>query len=49
MPALHSLLPVLAASFFLGGCWYSSSVSASEDGTMQMRRIDQANLDITPQ
>ena len=49
MSALHSLLPVLAMSFFLGGCWYSSSVSGSKDGTSQMRRIDQANASTTPQ
>ena len=49
MSALHSALPLLAASFFLGGCWYSSSVSGSKDGTAQMRRIDQANAGTTPQ
>jgi len=49
MSALHSLLPLLAMSFFLGGCWYSSSVSGSKDGTSQMRRIDQANASTTPQ
>lgn len=49
MSALHSALPLLAASFFLGGCWYSSSVSGSKDGTAQMRRIDQANARTTPQ
>ncbi len=31
MSALHSALPLLAASFFLGGCWYSSSVSGNGD------------------
>ena len=49
MSALHSLLPVLAASFFLGGCWYSSSVSGSKDGTALQQRIDQANAGTTPQ
>lgn len=49
MSVLHSALPLLAASFFLGGCWYSSSVSGSKDGTAQMRRIDQANASTTTQ
>ena len=43
-------LPLAAvAALSLPGCWYSSSVSGSRDGTATMREIDAANIATTPQ
>ncbi len=43
--------PLLAActALLLGGCWYSSSVSGSRDGTADLRAIDATNAATTPQ
>lgn len=49
MTALRSPLLTAAAALSLAGCWYSSSVSGSRDGSATMRTIDAANATITPQ
>ena len=49
MTALRFPLLAAAASLSLAGCWYSSSVSGSHDGTNTMRAIDTANATTTPQ
>lgn len=49
MTALRSPLLVAVAALSLAGCWYSSSVSGSRDGTATMQAIDAANTTTTPQ
>jgi hypothetical protein len=49
MSALRSLPSLLIIGLILGGCWYSSSVSGSKDGTADIRASSQAVATTTPQ
>ncbi len=49
MTALRFPLLAAAAALSLAGCWYSSSVSGSRDGTATMGEIDAADATITAQ
>ena len=48
MSVLRSHPVLVSLGVALGGCWYSSSVSGSSDGTATMRRIDRAVAETTP-